>query len=108
MTKETNVGRKFVKYKNRKLHEEGSDVPYVSMQELDDIVASGADVSVIDDSTGKDVTTMTFARILYERCRDGGQVPAKAIQKILVGAGPRPKRVVGRGGRPRRRVLRAA
>lgn len=81
--------RKFIKYRNRKLHEEGSEESYVSMAELGDVVASGADVVVVDDATGDDLTLMTLARILYDKCRGG--YPASratairaAIQKILV------------------------
>lgn len=75
--------RKFVKYRNRKLHEEGSEISYVSMADLGDIVASGAEVVVEDDRTREDLTTMTLARILYDRCRDGWKVPASAIRDLL-------------------------
>jgi polyhydroxyalkanoate synthesis regulator protein len=78
--------RKFVKYRNRKLHEEGSEESYVSMAGLGDIVASGADVVVEDDRTGEDLTVMTLARILYDRCREGYTVKAAALKEILVDA----------------------
>lgn len=83
--------RKFVKYRNRKLHEEGSKEAYLSMQELGDVVASGGEVVVVDDGTGEDLTAMTLARILYDRCREGHPVDPKAIQKILVDSRSRPR-----------------
>ena len=76
--------RKFVKYRNRKMHEEGSLASYVSMSELGAIVAGGHQVSVVDDSTGEDLTAATLARILYDRCRDGYAVRPELIQKLLV------------------------
>lgn len=76
--------RKFVKYRNRKMHEEGSLDSYVSMSELGVIVAAGHQVSVVDDSTGEDLTAATLARILYDRCRDGYAVRPELIQKLLV------------------------
>lgn len=76
--------RKFVKYGNRKLHEEGSLASYVSMSELGYIVAAGQEISVVDDLTGCDLTAATLARILYDRCRDGYAVRPDAIQKLLV------------------------
>jgi polyhydroxyalkanoate synthesis regulator protein len=83
--------RKFVKYRNRKLHENGSKKSYFSMQELGDVVAAGAEVSIVDDATGEDLTTMTLARILYDRCREGYPVRTEAIQKILIESRSRPK-----------------
>ena len=82
--------RKFVKYRNRKIHEDGSAEAYVSMADLGDIVATGAEVEVVDDSTGDDLTVLTLARILYERCREGYAVRPRDIQKIIVdGTKPR-------------------
>ena len=80
------VPRKFVKYRNRKLHEEGSEESYVSMADLGDVVASGAEVLVVDDRTGEDLTAMTLARILYDRCREGCAVKVAALREILVDA----------------------
>ena len=76
--------RKFVKYGNRKLHEEGSLASYVSMSELGYIVAAGQEISVVDDLTGCDLTAATLARILYDRCRDGYAVrPVYLVSQIL-------------------------
>jgi polyhydroxyalkanoate synthesis regulator protein len=78
------TARKFVKYRNRKLHEEGSMEPYISMEKLGEIAASGGEVLVLDDATGKDLTAATLARILYDRVRSGSAVKVEAIQKLLV------------------------
>lgn len=83
--------RKFIKYRNRKLHEEGSEESYVSMADLGDMVATGSDVVVVDDRTGEDLTAMTLARILYDRCREGYQVKASAIREILLASPRKPR-----------------
>lgn len=63
--------RKFVKYKNRKLHEIGSSQHYVTMDELADIVAKGEGVEIVDDQTGEDVTSTMLARLVYDASRAG-------------------------------------
>ena len=76
--------RRFVKYRNRKLHEEGSPEPYTSMSDLVEVVAAGDDVVVVDDATGEDLTLVTLARILYDICReDGKAVKVQAIRKLI-------------------------
>jgi len=88
---EKNVAsKKFVKYQNRKIHEEGSKKTYLSMVELGDIVAQGHDVAVVDDATGEDVTLLTLTRILYERCREGYLVTPDAVA-ALIATGRRPR-----------------
>ncbi len=77
--------RSFVKYANRKMHEQGSEESYVSMAELGDIIASGAEVEVIDDATGEDLTLVVMARILYDLCRrDVETCEPKVLQRIIV------------------------
>jgi polyhydroxyalkanoate synthesis regulator protein len=76
--------RKFVKYRNRKLHEEGSQTPYVSMRDLAAVVLSGDEVQIIDDETGKDLTLATLGRILYDLCRgDDAVVSVEAVRDVL-------------------------
>lgn len=61
--------RRFKKFSNRKLYDlDGSR--YVSMVELARVVASGPDVVVEDDRTGRDITLETLARALYELLKD--------------------------------------
>jgi PHB/PHA accumulation regulator DNA-binding domain len=61
--------RRFKKFSNRKLYDlDGSR--YVSMLELAKVTASGPDVVVEDDRTGRDITLETLARALYELLKD--------------------------------------
>lgn len=80
--------RTFVKYANRKMHENGSETPYVPMAELAKIIAKGDEVEILDDSTGEDLTLATMARILYDLCRiDVETCEPRVIQRIIVAAG---------------------
>lgn len=84
--------RKFVKYANRKLHEEGEDNPYVTMSELLAIVAKGDEVLVVDDQTGDDITAFVLARLVYDRCRmDKAAYSVADLQKVIM-SNPPPKR----------------
>ena len=61
--------KKYQKYDNRKIYDTDTG-EYVSMLELSDVVASGAEVQVAHYRTGRDVTLETLARSLYERLAD--------------------------------------
>lgn len=81
--------RKFVKYRNRKLHEAGEENPYVTMEELLAIVASGDQVEVVDDQTQEDITAFVFARLIYDRSRmDKNAYDPSALQKIIMSSPP--------------------
>ena len=60
--------RHFKKYANRKFYDldEGR---YVSLLDLGDVSAGGAELEVICDRTGRDLTFETLTRVLYERTR---------------------------------------
>ena len=64
----TLLPKKIKKYTNRKLYDTEIG-EYVSMLGVGEEIASGADVVVADDRTGRDITFETLTRILYERVR---------------------------------------
>jgi polyhydroxyalkanoate synthesis regulator protein len=79
--------RKFTRYRNRKLHENGSMVMHVDMDELDAMVVAGEEIEVIDDATGEDLTVAVLARILYNRCmRDSTAVDVKVLRNLIIEA----------------------
>lgn len=81
--------RKFVKYRNRKLHEAGEESPYVTMEELLHVVASGDQVEISDDRTGEDITAFVLARLVYDRCRsDKGAYKVEDLRKIIMSSPP--------------------
>ncbi len=94
MTK-TKIKRTFVRYDNRKMHELGHRSAYITMVDLLRLVADGEDVEVIEDTTGKDLTAYTFARLVFDRCRmDKDAFKAEDIQKLLMKNPPPPAPVV--------------
>jgi polyhydroxyalkanoate synthesis regulator protein len=79
--------RKFVRYRNRKMHEVGSMMMHVSMDELGALVEKGEIIEVIDDATGEDLTVAVLARILYNRCmRDSTAVEEKVLRGLIIDA----------------------
>lgn len=79
--------RSFVKYANRKMHEQGSKESYITMAELADIIGTGVEVEILDDATGEDLTLAVMARILYDLCRrDVETCSPKTLQRIIVAA----------------------
>jgi polyhydroxyalkanoate synthesis regulator protein len=82
--------RKFVRYRNRKMHEVGSATMHVSMKDLADVVAHGDELEVIDDATGEDLTVAVLARILYNRClEDSTAVEEKVLRRLIVDSAKR-------------------
>lgn len=85
--------RRFVKYQNRKLHAVGDVMPYVQMEDIHRLVASGVDIEVTDDLTGKNLTAFTLARLIYDRCRsDHDAFPVKELQQLIMSNPPRGKK----------------
>jgi len=79
--------RKFVRYRNRKMHEVGSMAMHVGMDDLEAFVAKGDELEVIDDATGEDLTVAVLARILYNRClKDSTAVEGKVLRDLIVDA----------------------
>ena len=82
--------RKFVRYRNRKMHEVGSMMMHVSMDDLGAVVDKGEEIEIIDDVTGEDLTVAVLARILYNRClRDSTAVDVKTLRHLIVDASKR-------------------
>lgn len=79
--------RIFVRYGNRKLHEQGSRKTYVSMSYLLKIVSSGESIQVLEDTTGKDLTAYTLGRLIFDRCRrDKDAFQVRDLQEVLMKA----------------------
>jgi polyhydroxyalkanoate synthesis repressor PhaR len=77
-------GRRLIKrYANRKLYDL-AERRYVTLDELQSLVARGVDVAVEDQRTGEDVTSLTLAQILLEGQRQRTALIPKAILVQLV------------------------
>lgn len=66
-------------------------MPYVQMDELHHLVASGTEISVLDDLTGSDLTAFTLARLIYDRCRREHDAYSVANLQKLIMSNPPPR-----------------
>src|SRR3990172_7251049 len=62
---ETNSTRLIKRYGNRKLYDT-LESRYITLEEIARLVRGGNDVKVIDNESGDDLTTITFAQIILE------------------------------------------
>jgi polyhydroxyalkanoate synthesis repressor PhaR len=53
------------RYSNRKLYDT-QESRYVTLEELEELIRAGKEISVVDVSTGEDLTAVTLAQIILE------------------------------------------
>jgi len=56
------------RYSNRKLYDT-QESRYVTLEELEELIRAGKQISVVDVSTGEDLTSVTLAQIILENER---------------------------------------
>src|ERR1700704_1923471 len=56
------------RYSNRKLYDT-QESRYVTLEELEELIRAGREISVVDVSTGEDLTSVTLAQIILENER---------------------------------------
>ena len=69
------------RYSNRKLYDT-QESRYVTLEELEELIRAGKEISVVDVSTGEDLTAVTLAQIILESERS-----AKLLNEILAQGG---------------------
>lgn len=57
------------RYSNRKLYDV-QDSRYVTLEELEEMIRGGKEISVVDAATGEDLTSVTLAQIILENERN--------------------------------------
>jgi polyhydroxyalkanoate synthesis repressor PhaR len=57
--------RTIKRYSNRKLYDT-QEKKYITLEGIADLIRSGADIEVVENDTGEDLTAVTFAQIIYE------------------------------------------
>jgi polyhydroxyalkanoate synthesis repressor PhaR len=73
------------RYANRKLYDCNAK-RYVKLDELAELVKSGQDVQIIDNSTGEDITSVVLSKVLSEVISDktqNGQVHPSILTEII-------------------------
>jgi len=86
-------GRLIKRYDNRKLYDV-AERRYVTLDELRGLVAGGAEVTVLEQKTGSDLTSLTLAQILLEGLRQRtARIPRSLlVQLVRLQAAPGPGR----------------
>lgn len=57
------------RYSNRKLYDT-QESRYVTLEEIEDMIRSGKEISVVDAASGEDLTSVTLAQIILESERN--------------------------------------
>jgi polyhydroxyalkanoate synthesis repressor PhaR len=76
------------RYESRKLYDT-EESRYVSLEELAEWIRSGADVQVLDNATGGDVTAQTLTQVILDEGRRGTAFLPSELLHELVRAGQR-------------------
>lgn len=70
-------------YSNRKLYDTQAS-RYVTLEELEELIRSGKEISVVDVSTGEDLTSVTLAQIILENERSHrAALPAAFLHQLV-------------------------
>ena len=71
------------RYSNRKLHDT-QESRYVTLEEIEEMIRGGREVSVVDAATGEDLTSVTLAQILLEHERNHrGTLPTGFLHQLI-------------------------
>jgi polyhydroxyalkanoate synthesis repressor PhaR len=71
------------RYSNRKLYDT-QESRYVTLEEIEEMVRGGKEISVVDASSGEDLTSVTLAQIILENERNRRAVLPSAFLHQLV------------------------
>jgi polyhydroxyalkanoate synthesis repressor PhaR len=74
------------RYSNRKLYDTESR-QYITLDEIGDMIQQGNEITVVDHSTGSDLTALTMAQIIFEQEKKIGGMLPEAIMTRLIRAG---------------------
>lgn len=80
---QTNAIRLIKRYGNRKLYDT-LESRYITLEEIARLVRAGNDVKVIDNETGDDLTTITFAQIILEEEKRHASLLSLGLLRELV------------------------
>ena len=71
------------RYSNRKLYNTDSRA-YITLDEVSDLVQSGAEIKVIDHLTGADITAAVMTQVLAKQEKyTGGMIPKAFLERLV-------------------------
>jgi polyhydroxyalkanoate synthesis repressor PhaR len=72
------------RYSNRKLYDT-QESRYVTLEELEELIRAGKEISVVDVSTGEDLTSVTLAQIILENERNRrATLPTAFLHQLIM------------------------
>lgn len=79
----TSEPRVIKRYPNRKLYDTQKSC-YVTLDEIANMVKNGEDVTIIDNKTNQDITSVTLTQIIFEEEKKNKSIlPLSALRKII-------------------------
>jgi polyhydroxyalkanoate synthesis repressor PhaR len=114
VSREPTAPREIRRYGNRKLYDPGAR-RYVTLEDVARIVAAGAEVRVLDQKTGEDLTGPTLAQVLLEGVKQGRTpIPRQVLVRLIRlaaapapawGEWPEPRDAAGRARQEAERIV---
>ncbi|MDP2600501.1 MAG: polyhydroxyalkanoate synthesis regulator DNA-binding domain-containing protein [Deltaproteobacteria bacterium] len=82
------------RYQNRKLYDT-QDSCYVTLEDIRDMIKQGGEIQVIDNASKEDLTSVTFAQIIFEEeKKTRGILPLNTFKQIIATGGEALKELV--------------
>jgi polyhydroxyalkanoate synthesis repressor PhaR len=79
-----NTSRKIKKYENRKLYDLSASA-YVNLNKLADLFLSGEELLILDNKTGKDITSETLLQVVVQKQKKtNAQIPSKVLREMML------------------------
>jgi polyhydroxyalkanoate synthesis repressor PhaR len=90
------MSRLIKRYGNRKMYDTEAS-RYVTLEGVTELVRSGEDLRIIDNESGEDLTSVTFAQIIYEEeKRKNGMLEVPALRWIIQQGGATLQEILSR------------
>ncbi len=71
------------RYSNRKLYDT-QESRYVTLEEIEEMIRAGKEISVVDAASGEDLTSVTLSQIILENERNRrGTLPAAFLHQLI-------------------------
>src|SRR5437016_1804976 len=77
------MGYVIKRYSNRKLYDT-QESRYVTLEEIEEMIRAGREISVVDAATGEDLTSVTLAQIILENERNRrAALPSAFLHQLI-------------------------
>src|SRR5262245_16476807 len=93
------------RYANSKLYDTQRS-RYVTLDQIADMIRSGEDVKIVDNSSKEDLTTVTLTQIIFEEEKKKGFLPLSALRNIIQSSNQSIQNIATTAGEKVRSVFR--